>query len=158
MIQRIQSIYLGICILLLSSLFFGISVVDFSSSSLKYELSGLRLTKIDPQTGEELSSNMHFGGLIILVLLASALLTLLNYKDLKKQFKLGRSLFFTYFMVILFMTIFVSAGSSWIDGEINTREIGLGYMLFVAGFPFTFLANIGIKRDKSLLDSLDRLR
>jgi len=36
--------------------------------------------------------------------------------------------------------------------------MGLGFILFVAGFPFTFLANTGIKRDRNLLKSLDRLR
>lgn len=158
MIQRVQSIYLGLCILALTSLFFGVSIVDFSSASMKYEISAYRWSKIDPNTGEILKSSLHFGIAIVSVLIVSALVTLTQFKNLKKQFKLGRSLFFTYFVVLLFATLFVSFGSSWIDGEIETREIGLGYLLFVAGFPFTFLANIGIKRDKALLDSLDRLR
>ena len=45
-----------------------------------------------------------------------------------------------------------------LDEETASREMGLGFLLFVVGFPFTFLANTGIKRDKKLLDSLDRLR
>ena len=49
-------------------------------------------------------------------------------------------------------------GDSMISVETTKREMGLGYLLFLCGFPFTFLANIGIKRDKNLLDSLDRLR
>ncbi|MCT4562203.1 MAG: DUF4293 domain-containing protein [Crocinitomicaceae bacterium] len=158
MIQRVQSIYLGICILLLLSLFFGVEVVTFSSEAMTYQLSAIKTTKIDPTTGETLSSSFHFGIAIIGVLLLSAVATLLQFKNLKKQFKLGRSLFFTYFVILLFATLFISLGGNWIDGEVTTREIGLGFLLFVAGFPFTFLANIGIKRDRSLLDSLDRLR
>ena len=53
------------------------------------------------------------------------------------------------------MSIF---GDRLIDVETTSRENGLGLFLFVAGFPFTFLANTGIKRDKELISSLDRLR
>ncbi|MGB1518015.1 MAG: hypothetical protein ACPG8K_02815 [Crocinitomicaceae bacterium] len=42
--------------------------------------------------------------------------------------------------------------------ESVTRELGIGFLLFVLGFPFIFLANVAIKRDKKLLDSLNRLR
>jgi len=56
------------------------------------------------------------------------------------------------------MILLATFGSKMIGKEDMIREMGLGFFLFVAGFPFTFLANIGIKRDKQLLDSLDRLR
>ena len=49
-------------------------------------------------------------------------------------------------------------GDKLIDAETTSREMDLGFFLFVCGFPFTFLANTGIKRDKKLLESLDRLR
>ena len=38
------------------------------------------------------------------------------------------------------------------------QELGLGYIFFIAGLPFSFLALIGVKKDKNLLDSLNRLR
>jgi hypothetical protein len=39
-----------------------------------------------------------------------------------------------------------------------SQELGLGYLFFIAGLPFSFLALIGVKKDKNLLDSLNRLR
>ena len=50
-----------------------------------------------------------------------------------------------------------SAYVEFYDDE-TKRELGLGFFLFVLGFPFCFLAQLGIKRDKKLLDSLNRLR
>ena len=56
---------------------------------------------------------------------------------------------------VIILSIF---GDSLLNVSISHREMGLGFFLFVSGFPFSFLANTGIKRDKKLLDSLDRLR
>jgi uncharacterized membrane protein YhaH (DUF805 family) len=80
------------------------------------------------------------------------------YKNVNRQFKLGRTVFFLYFLsltAIFFLSIW---GDGLVEGKTTSREMGLGYWLFIIGFPFSFLANIGIKRDKKLLDSLDRLR
>jgi hypothetical protein len=38
------------------------------------------------------------------------------------------------------------------------RQLAAGFFLFVAGLPFLFMANLSIKRDKGLIDSLNRLR
>ena len=54
--------------------------------------------------------------------------------------------------------IFYYAGGGIIKEGEYVRELGLGYALLIAGFPFCFLAQLGIKKDKKLLDSLDRLR
>ena len=83
---------------------------------------------------------------------------LMAFKNINRQFKLGRTVFFLYFLsltAIFFLSIW---GDGLVEAKITSREMGLGYWLFIIGFPFSFLANIGIKRDKKLLDSLDRLR
>ena len=49
-------------------------------------------------------------------------------------------------------------GGGMLSAGETKRELGLGFFLFVLGFPFCFLAQLGIKRDKKLLDSLNRLR
>ncbi|MBU2018033.1 MAG: DUF4293 domain-containing protein [Bacteroidetes bacterium] len=158
MIQRVQSIYLLHCILCLGSLLFNIPIVDFQSDEFYYSISALHIVNTDIASSEVISKNFHFGGLILFVLLVSAILTLVQFKDLKKQFKLGRSLFFTYLLVLIGTMLWISFGENSIDSDIKTRHLGLGFLIFVVGFPFTFLANIGIKRDKTLLESLDRLR
>jgi hypothetical protein len=66
--------------------------------------------------------------------------------------------FFIYFLSLLSIFLLSVFGDRLLDVSSSSREMGVGYYLFIAGFPFSFLANIGIKRDKKLLDSLDRLR
>ena len=39
-----------------------------------------------------------------------------------------------------------------------TLKTDIGFYLILITFPLSFLAYSGVKRDKSLLDSLDRLR
>jgi hypothetical protein len=82
----------------------------------------------------------------------------MSYKNLKRQLKWARSCTFLYAVFVLASIVFYYAGGGFfIEGE-YALELGLGYALLIAGFPFCFLAQLGIKKDKKLLDSLDRLR
>ena len=56
------------------------------------------------------------------------------------------------------LLIYSSLGKGMYFEDGATQELGLGYLFFIAGLPFSFLALIGVKKDKNLLDSLDRLR
>ena len=60
-------------------------------------------------------------------------------------------------MVIVFL-IYSSFGKGMFFENNASQELGLGYIFFIAGLPFSFLALIGVKKDKNLLDSLNRLR
>lgn len=82
----------------------------------------------------------------------------MGYKNLTRQFKLARTIFFIYLLLIVSLVIFAIMGGGMLSAEETKRELGLGFFLFVLGFPFCFLAQLGIKRDKKLLDSLNRLR
>ena len=97
-----------------------------------------------------------FIGTIALILLM--FIALMSYKNLNRQFKLGRTVFFLYFIMLISIILLSTFGNKLLQVEATTRAMDLGFILFVIGFPFTFLANTGIKRDKNLLDSLDRLR
>lgn len=158
MIQRVQSIYLVLCILCLASLLFGVNIIHFEGPEYHYSINALTIETFEKSSAKVISSSYHYGLAILLVLLLSALVTLLHFKNIKKQFKLGRTLFFTYFLCLVGAVIWLSFGDGWIDEDIHKSQLGFGFILFVIGFPFTFLANLGIKRDKTLLDSLDRLR
>lgn len=158
MIQRVQSIYLGLIIILLSIVAVGSPLFSFVNESSRYTFNSWGITEFSVKDGHILSTQSFpiFIGLIALVLLT--FLCLMAYKKVNRQFKLGRTVFFMYFLSLV--TIFVLSiwGGSLLDVKTTSREMGMGYWLFIVGFPFSFLANIGIKRDKKLLDSLDRLR
>lgn len=157
MIQRIQTLYLAILILLVSIMSTGTSLFSFISETSKFTFSSFGITEYSLD-GKFIQTETFpiFVGTIALVLLS--FLCLMSYKNINRQFKLGRLVFFIYFLSLLSIFLLSVFGDRLLDVSSSSREMGVGYYLFIAGFPFSFLANIGIKRDKKLLDSLDRLR
>jgi hypothetical protein len=83
---------------------------------------------------------------------------IMSYKNLNRQFQLARSIFFLYLLILVAFIVFATIGYSPSKSIETTRELGLGFIFLVLGFPFAFLGQIAIKRDKKLLDSLNRLR
>lgn len=158
MIQRIQSLYLLIVIIMLAIVTVGVDMFSFVTETSRYTFSSYGITEYSIETGEAISKQFFpmFIGLIAIVLLA--FLTLMSYKNLDRQFKLGRMVFFVYFMSFVGMVALASTGEKLLEVKTDEREMGVGFLLFVIGFPFSFLANIGIKRDLKIIRSLDRLR
>lgn len=158
MIQRVQTIYLGIMIILVSIVAIGSPLFSFVNETSRFTFNSWGVTEYSVTSGKILGTSTFplFIGLISLVLLT--FICLMAYKNINRQFKLGRTVFFLYFLsltAIFFLSIW---GGGLVEAKTTSREMSLGYWLFIIGFPFSFLANIGIKRDKKLLDSLDRLR
>jgi DMSO/TMAO reductase YedYZ heme-binding membrane subunit len=135
----------------------GTSLFSFISETSKFTFSSFGITEYSLD-GKFIQTETFpiFVGTIALVLLS--FLCLMSYKNINRQFKLGRLVFFIYFLSLLSIFLLSVFGDRLLDVSSSSREMGVGYYLFIAGFPFSFLANIGIKRDKKLLDSLDRLR
>jgi DMSO/TMAO reductase YedYZ heme-binding membrane subunit len=135
----------------------GTSLFSFISETSKFTFSSFGITEYSLD-GKFIQTETFpiFVGTIALVLLS--FLCLMSYKNINRQFKLGRLVFFIYFLSLLSIFLLSVFGDRLLDVSSSSREMGVGYFLFIAGFPFSFLANIGIKRDKKLLDSLDRLR
>ena len=61
-------------------------------------------------------------------------------------------LFFIYLLMVIAFLIYSSLGNGMYFEDGATQELGLGYLFFIAGLPFSFLALIGVKKDKNLLD------
>lgn len=158
MIQRIQTIYLGLMIILLSIVTIGSPLFSFVNETSRFTFNSWGITEYSIADGTVLGTNTFpiFIGMIALVLLS--FICLMAYKNVNRQFKLGRTVFYLYFISLIAIFCLSLWGQGLVDAETTGREMGLGYWLFVAGFPLSFLANLGIKKDKKLLDSLDRLR
>ena len=156
--QRVQTLYHSIAIILLGIVTAGTDLFSFVGESNRYTINAFGITTYDIKSGV---ANDHQLMFIMVGTIALALLCfvcIMSYKNLNRQFKLGRMIFFLYFVSLVGIILLSSLGDGMIEEEGTKRELGLGFYLFIAGFPFTFLANVGIKKDKRLLDSLDRLR
>ena len=144
-----------IVIILLSIVTTGVDLFSFLNEKSRFAFNSYGITEYSIETGEAIGKQFFpmFIGFIALVMLA--FLCLMSYKNLARQLQLGRMVFYMSLIGVLAIS---GVGEGLLDVETDKREMSVGFILFVAGFPFTFLANIGIKRDKKLLDSLNRLR
>jgi amino acid transporter len=160
MLQRIQTIYFIIAMLLFGSLFGGLNFLRFESSD--GEISTLdifgRSSYYATQHGEKyVSSEMIplfiFGmGMILLLFI-----TMMSYKKIARQLNLARlSMLLNAFFLVLFVTwstyLFFDAPADW------TNSVEIGFYLLCCTLPFTYFAYKGVLKDKLLLDSIDRLR
>ena len=158
MIQRVQSIYLLLTLICLSVVTFGSNLISYLSSSARFDVSVMGVEEFNLQTGESIDFNAFYGYAVTGGLMILALAVLLSFKSLPRQFKLGRMLFFTYFIVLISFIVLSYVAQDSISKDITSKELGLGFAFLVMGLPFSFLANVGIKKDKKLIDSLNRLR
>ena len=156
--QRVQTLYHGIALILLGIVSAGSTLFSFVGETSRYSVNAFGITTYNLESGMASSHKMMpmMVGTIALALLC--FVCIMSYKNLNRQYKLGRLIFFLYFLGVVGVILFSAFGHNMIDEVDTKREMGIGFFLFIVGFPFTFLANVGIKKDKRLLDSLDRLR
>jgi hypothetical protein len=102
------------------------------------------------------------GSLVLL-----AIIVMFSYKNLKSQLNLARFLFFLtllYVALHMFLAYFALNYARPFIEELPIDDIEvarithIGFYLICALLPFAYLAQLGIKRDYSLIKSLDRLR
>lgn len=136
MIQRIQTIYLIVVILIMGSLYMWFPVVMGEDGVVIIE-------RNEP---------LVFG--LILASIALAILSILNFKKRQLQFVLNRLNIISNFVLL---GVFVYR-SLTLSGETLVSEKGIGVLLPIISIVFLVLANKAIKRDEDLVKSVDRLR
>ena len=144
MIQRIQTIYLFIAVLLSF-------VVPFFVSFWTNEL-GAVVTFKSLLYGNDIMLNAIAG-----LFLFSGLLTLIAvflFKTRKNQILLNRiAIFFNLIILGLFIYQLLI-----IPGGVQTSEKGIGLLLPLLVIVLLAIANMAIKKDENLVKSVDRLR
>ena len=159
MIQRIQTVYYILSMIFLCILLSGMDLLRFVAKDSYYAFNIHGITeqftdsKLAAVQTKSLPLYISVIGLILL-----EFLVIMSYKNLNRQFQLARSIFFLYLLILVAFIVFATIGYSPSKSIETTRELGLGFIFLVLGFPFAFLGQIAIKRDKKLLDSLNRLR
>lgn len=136
MIQRIQTFYLLVIILLEGVLPFWLN--------LWYDAGG---NEIFAKNEVFISGAFYFGAML-------ALVAILMFKNRKNQFVVNR----LNLIVNLFLLGFFVYRSLNISGEITISEKGIGMLIPIFSIVFLVLANRAIKKDEDLVKSVDRLR
>lgn len=144
MIQRIQSVYL-----LLASLLSGV-IVLFSGFWINNE--GLLFNFLD-----FFKANNYLLLMVGILFYSSSLCSFISiflYHSRKKQLVLGRfNLVFN--LIIIFMLIYYLQSLS---GETSVSVKGIGMFIPLISFGLILLSNRAIKKDETLVKSVDRLR
>ncbi|MUH34861.1 DUF4293 family protein [Zobellia amurskyensis] len=136
MIQRIQTIYLLIVILIAGILPFWVNLWS------------------DAEGNEIFAKNDVFisGAFYVSALLA--LIAIVLFKNRKNQFVVNR----LNMILNLFLLGFFVYRSLNLSGEISVSEKGIGMLIPIISIVFLVLANKAIKKDEDLVKSVDRLR
>ncbi len=136
MIQRIQSLYLLI-VVILSSLLLSTFPLWVNESAVVKFTSDYTLSLI----------GVSLSGIL-------ALISIFLFKNRKFQFILGRINILINFFLIGFFVYW----SLNLSGEMEVSEKGIGMFVPLVSIVFLVLANKAIKKDEDLVKSVDRFR
>ena len=145
MIQRIQTVYLIIAIILIASPLSGFEIMsyiikDHEVSKNVYSFHVLEKNEQEPS----------YYYLTNIFLSLFGFYAIMSYTNLKRQLMLGR-IFIGLILFACSMPIILAIGRS-------ALMPGIGFYLFLSSIVFVYLAIRGISKDKNLLDSVNRLR
>lgn len=159
MIQRIQSIYLLLAIILLVLISCGISIFTYSSVETVHTLNVFGIKSTESISGGLIvkkSIPLFTGSLILIVL---AFFTILLFKNLKRQMMFARLTAFLYFIYLIAISFCYFLGSAFTDDkQLGSTFVNFGFYALLIGFVLVLLAINGIKKDQRLLASVDRIR
>jgi hypothetical protein len=159
MIQRIQTVFYLIALLMIALPLMGMEIFAFSNGDVTHHFTLFGNTRElfagKPLVLDMLQLPLFWGNAALIVLL---LLTIILYKNLRLQLRLGRFvlLFYVGFIAGLFLAMYFNYTLLAIT-KVNL-SIGASTYLMIAGIPFVWLGNRGVNKDRKLLDSMDRLR
>ncbi len=136
MIQRIQTIYLVVSIIIMAALFAWFPTVIGADGTVIMDR----------------SEPLMFG--LIFVSIALAIISILSFRKRQLQFVLNRLNILSNFVLL---GVFVYRLLS-LSGETIVSEKGIAVLMPIISIVFLVLANKAIKRDEDLVKSVDRLR
>ncbi len=158
MIQRIQTIYLLLVVIITSVVTLTLTFADIHIQQGVYHLSPFGLA-YDSLVFTKKQSFIGFPFYLVFIFyLLLVIRTMLTFKDLYLQSRL--SLYSLVGSVLIFISVLVLPYliSFLFISEPANVSYNLGcYVLFIL-IPFTLLAHKKIKEDKALIDSVDRIR
>lgn len=144
MIQRIQTVYLVLALLVSSSLPFFLNIWE--------NLVGVNVFAFDLIDSEVL--NLKLIPILFGISAVVSLITVFKFKNRQTQFVLGR----INILINLFILGLLVYHLQSLSGEIFISEKGIGSTLPLITIVLLVMANRAIKKDEDLVKSVDRLR
>lgn len=155
MIQRKQTLFFLAALILVLLPLIGSSFFNyFSEEGMEYCYNAFNFKKVGsgPVT-------LHYGfeWMLILVISLILVLTIISYKNRKRQIQLGWLAF-----VLNVLTSVIIVFHAFLYESAHKTEASLAiemtFFAFASAYLFIFLGIQGVRKDKKLVDSLNRLR
>jgi hypothetical protein len=155
MLQRIQSFYLFIVVVLLLMIFFNPLAIFFDQSGNLYMLLYIGVEKLT-SSGWIIIKHSVLTSFLLVISIILTLVSIVLYKNRKIQIKVCYIL-----MILLFCatcTIFLTY--KWVQMQflLKNSNLSMSSILPVISIILVYLAIIAIKKDEKLVRSADRIR
>jgi hypothetical protein len=152
--QRKQTLFLGIALILVCLPFLGLPFFTYSLNELNYQVTAFGLENL---VNPEVQTQWYF--ILIIVIALSLILSIFSFKNRKRQLLLTWIAFILNVLTAVWIVMMSSAITVDCTSCETTRLTpSIGLFLFLAALPFILLGYFGIRKDKKLIDSLNRLR
>ncbi len=154
MIQRIQTLYFIGAVLLVAIPLFMSHFFEISVGSDVFQVTPFHTKNVVTQQITSTNYSWIFQMVIIFLLIG----TIFSFKNRKRQIQLGWIAFAMHILStawILLSTFLITAQTSNVEESISME---MGFFCFASAFLFIFLGIQGVRKDKALVDSLNRIR
>ncbi|GAB4252452.1 MAG: DUF4293 domain-containing protein [Vicingaceae bacterium] len=157
MLQRIQTVYLGL-VVILGFVFSFIPVLGFSYEGNQYFMNAYHTVLVEENGVKDIFRNMGVGTLSGLVVLNS-LIVIFLYKKRQLQIKLCKLNILLLALEVAGIALYADAAKELIaiEGEVETK-MTFGIFIPVISLILTYLATRAIRKDEELVRAADRLR
>lgn len=154
MIQRKQTIYFLIALILVSLPFLGFSFFKFSNGATGFEVSVFGIqNKLKPA----LESRVFYLPIILNAILI--ITVIFSYKERKRQISLAWvALILNLTTSVWILTDSISYSMECKICQPSNPIPQLGFFFYSSAFIFILLGIFGVRKDKKLIDSLNRIR
>jgi hypothetical protein len=158
MIQRIQTVYLLLVALAILVITFTMSFADINNQHGVYHLSPFGLS-YDSLIFNKKQSFISFPFYLVFIFyLILVFRTVFSFKNLELQVRLSFYTLIGSVLIFASVTILPYIILALFIKESAEISYNIGFYLLVTVIPFAYLAWKNIKNDKSLIDSVDRIR
>lgn len=156
MIQRVQSIYLAVAIVCMAIVSLGVPVFEFIGLENTYVFSskGIHTYDLLKQLVASKSIPMY---IVSILMILGLLVMLISYKNYKRQLAIGKYLSFGFAAWIIILIIYYFSAFTVSETDV-TKSFGIGFYLTAVAMMMVLLAIFAIRRDQSLIESLNRIR
>lgn len=156
MIQRIQTVYLILSAFALLAMFlFPIAAFNLQQDSFYV----LDVFGLKDAGGNKVDVSANFAMPVIITVTALLIIfTLFQYRNRKRQMKLGRLAYLLIAGILVALFFVIKSNAAHVPAEHAELSYGPAYFMPIVAVIFMFLANRSIRKDEELVRSLDRLR